>query len=278
MAFSEEVMSAIRKAADAAGLEPAALAAVVEVESGGKAFTSIGGKDMPLILYEYHVFYRALPPGLRVEAVARNLARPRWGELPYKKTQSARYAQLDRAKEIDEEAAYSACSWGVGQVLGENWKWLGYKSAKALAEAAMSGIDGQLGLMLRFIDKRGLKDELRDHDWRGFARLYNGSGQVDHYAKLMEAAYARVGGAAAQGEADDVTLRVGSQGIAVSQLQQSLRKLGHHLNVDGDFGPATQVALREFQKGNGLAVTGIADPETLGRIETLLGRDVRDVL
>ena len=58
MAFSKEVTDQIVAKAKERGIEPAALLAVVEVESNGKAFSQVNGKDMPLILYEYHVFYR----------------------------------------------------------------------------------------------------------------------------------------------------------------------------------------------------------------------------
>ncbi len=200
MAFSKAVLTEIEKVANAKGIEPAALKAVIEVESGGRATSKVDGKDMPLILYEFHVFYRY--PGLtdaqRSDAVSRKLAAPRWGDLPYVKSQSGRYGQLARAAKINEQAAYAACSWGVGQVLGENAEWLGYGTPKALAEKAMEGIAGQIDVMLAFVKKAGLLDELHARDWHGFARRYNGPGQVDFYAGRMAAAYKRHAGAAWQ--------------------------------------------------------------------------------
>lgn len=276
MAFDRDVAAAIVGTAVAFGWPAKAFAAVVEVESGGKAFAKVGDNMLPLILFEPHVFYRCLPRAKRKEALNRNLARPKWGDLPYPKTQSARYNQLERAKTIDPEAAYKACSWGVGQVLGENSDWLGFPTARMLAEQAIASIEGQLDLMARFITKRGLVDELKARDWRGFARLYNGPGQVDYYAGRMAKAYARLGGKMPESSdlADDLVLRVGSSGLAVSQLQQNLRKLGFHLHIDGDFGPATMMAVRTFQDQQGLVADGIAGASTLGRIEAHLGRDV----
>ncbi len=275
MAFSAEVLAEIEAVAVAEGIEPAALKAVVEVESGGNAFTRIDGRDLPLILYEYHVFYRY--PGLtsaqRAEAVRRRLAAPKWGDLPYAKTQAARYNQLARAAGINEQAAYAACSWGVGQVLGENAEWLGYRTPKALADRAMAGIAGQLEVMLAFIRKRGLADELAARDWAGFARLYNGSGQVAHYSRRMAAAYRRHAGANPPA-ADPVTIRVGMRGEAVAQLQRRLRGLGYHLMVDGDYGPATRRMVMAFQADQGLDVDGVAGPRTLARIEALAGAAV----
>ena len=271
MAFDADVIQAIRKVAEEEGIEPAALLTVAEVESGGKAYTIVDGQKRPLILYEYHVFYRNLPEYLRKRALAANLARRRWGELPYKRTQRARYGQLSRARELHEQAAYAACSWGVGQVLGENAEWLGYASPKALAEEASSGVDGQVRVMLRFIEKAGLMDELSRRDWRGFARRYNGPGQVSRYARMMARAYVTHGGSA--GTTPGTLLRIGTTGPEVADLQRALRGLGYHLVVDGDFGPATRRMVMAFQRDQGLVVDGIAGARTLGRIRALAGQD-----
>ncbi|MFK7943175.1 MAG: N-acetylmuramidase domain-containing protein [Paracoccaceae bacterium] len=275
MAFDAEVIAQIRTVAEEKGIEPEALIAVTEVESGGRAYTTVNDKRLPLILFEYHVFYRCLPPELRAEAVKRNLARKRWGDLPYKKGQPARYSQLERAKEIHEDAAYAACSWGIGQVLGENAEWLGYGSAKALAEEAMSSVAGQVRVMVRFVEKAGLMDELARHDWRGFARRYNGPGQVDKYSELMARAYAKHGGSKTVAP-DDTVLRIGAKGDEVMVLQNALRALGYHLHLDGDFGPATRRMVMEFQRDNDQVVDGIIGPQTWGLIETLAGRDVSE--
>ncbi|MFQ1702483.1 N-acetylmuramidase domain-containing protein [Loktanella agnita] len=274
MAFSPAVLDEIERVALDQQIEPAALKAVVEVESAGRAFTKIDGRDMPLILYEYHVFYRYsdLTDPQRREAVRRKLASPRWGDLPYAKSQAARYNQLTRAAAINEQAAYAACSWGVGQVLGENAVWLGFGTPKALAEKTMEGVAGQLAVMLAFINKAGIMDKLKARDWRGFARRYNGPGQVDYYANRMATAYRRHAGSDWQPpEISPVSLRVGARGPDVADLQRKLRSLGFHLHVDGDFGPATQRMVRQFQAENGLVADGIAGPQTMARIEALRG-------
>lgn len=272
MSFDADVLDEIRLVAKEKKLEPEALIAVTTVESGGKAYTEVDGKKLPVILYEYHVFYRCLPPALRQEAMNRNLARKRWGDLPYKKSQSARYAQLERAKEIHEMAAYAACSWGVGQVLGENAEWLGYKNSKALAKEAMKSVAGQVRVMVRFIEKAGLRDELERHDWRGFARRYNGPGQVEKYSALMAREYQRAGGTNVV-EVDDLVLRIGERGDKVAELQRALRTVGYHLLIDGDFGPATRRMVMQFQKDQGQVEDGIVGPVTWGLLETLAGRD-----
>lgn len=271
MAFSDEVLAEVRAAAVTAGVEPEALMAIVEVESGGRAFATVDGRRLPLILFEPHVFHRCLPAELRAEAISARLARPRWGDLPYPRTIAARYRQLDRAKEIHEEAGYMACSWGVGQVLGENHEWLGYPTARALAEEAMESVGGQVRLMLRFIARRDLLDEIAAHDFEGFARVYNGSGQVAFYGKKMRDAYRRISGAPAR-TPDELDMRVGRGGERVAALQRALRGLGYSLMVDGDYGPATRAVVARFQSDQGLVSDGVAGPATLGRIQALIGR------
>lgn len=59
-------------------------------------------------------------------------------------------------------------------------------------------------------------------------------------------------------------LRRGSQGPAVRELQEALIRAGHNPGpTDGIFGPMTEAAVSGFQKANGLAVDGIAGPQTL---------------
>ena len=65
-------------------------------------------------------------------------------------------------------------------------------------------------------------------------------------------------------------LRTGLKGAPVKRLQA---KLG--ITADGDFGPGTAKAVREFQSSNGLAVDGIVGPDTftaLGLPELVLLR------
>lgn len=63
-----------------------------------------------------------------------------------------------------------------------------------------------------------------------------------------------------------VVLRPGSQGDAVRVLQAALSSSGlrgvRGIAVDGDFGPVTETAVRNFQSLEGLAVDGVAGPAT----------------
>ncbi|TVQ54140.1 MAG: DUF3380 domain-containing protein [Rhodobacteraceae bacterium] len=264
--FPAFVENEIRAVAAARGIEAASLLAVVEIESGGRALYEIDGRLMPAILYEFHVFHRRLRPEARATAMGAGLAAPRWGQLPYPRTMRERYALLARAQRIDREAAFAACSWGVGQVLGENARWLGFESAEALAEEAMSGVAGQVRLMLRFIERRGLEDALARRDWTAFALGYNGPLQARHnYAGRLAQARARWAGRKPAAQSA-VPLTVGARGGEVRRLQTALNAAGARLVVDGDFGPATRAAVLAFQTDQGLVRDGIAGPATWRRL------------
>ena len=59
------------------------------------------------------------------------------------------------------------------------------------------------------------------------------------------------------------TISLEATGSAVRWLQRALRRTPNlGLVVDGNFGPATETAVKEFQQGAGLAVDGVVGPLT----------------
>src|ERR1043166_3291787 len=64
------------------------------------------------------------------------------------------------------------------------------------------------------------------------------------------------------------TLKQGSSGPDVQDLQQKLKDLGFDPNgVDGNFGPGTKAAVIAFQQSQGLQADGMAGPATLGALQ-----------
>lgn len=63
-------------------------------------------------------------------------------------------------------------------------------------------------------------------------------------------------------------LKRGAKGADVGELQRLLNKRGAKLAVDNDFGPATQAAVRTFQKSRRLGVDGEAGPKTVGALRS----------
>src|SRR5690606_33761411 len=106
--FSSQSADEIAAAARSIGVEPAALLAVAEVESGGRASTLIDGKAEPLIRFEGHYFDRRLSGENRALARAAGLASPTPGAVANPPTQASRWRMLTRAAAIDRKAAYES--------------------------------------------------------------------------------------------------------------------------------------------------------------------------
>lgn len=267
--FSQDVIAKATAAARSAGLEPAALLAVAEVESGSRVFAAVEGRQEPLIRFEAHYFDRRLDADKRAAARAQGLAAAAAGAVANPATQAARWRMLRQAARIDAKAAYESTSWGLGQVMGAHWAWLGYASVDAFVAEARSGAGGQLRLMARYIDKAGLFKALNTRDWATVARGYNGPGfrRNDYDGKLARA-YARHAATFGKGSAvqPSAVLRRGARGAAVAALQTALTARGHPLAADGIFGPATERAVKAFQSRAGLAVDGIAGPATMAAL------------
>lgn len=61
---------------------------------------------------------------------------------------------------------------------------------------------------------------------------------------------------------DQYPIRRCDEGYAVSIIQTSLVSFGYVVDVDGHFGPGTEVAVRGFQSESGLEVDGLVGPAT----------------
>lgn len=102
---------------------------------------------------------------------------------------SGEYARLEQAKQIDLECALQSCSWGQFQIMGENFKALGYSSIQDFVQQQYDSESKQLDAFLRFVEtKTGiinakpvkLLDALQAENWDVVFTLYNGS----NYKKL----------------------------------------------------------------------------------------------
>ena len=61
---------------------------------------------------------------------------------------------------------------------------------------------------------------------------------------------------------DDIgVLRKGAKGEGVKLMQEALG-----IGADGDFGPGTERALKEWQSANGLVADGVAGPATFEKL------------
>ena len=58
----------------------------------------------------------------------------------------------------------------------------------------------------------------------------------------------------------------GTKGPLAAAIQAALCEAGHSLDIDGEFGPRTENALREYQKKHNLEVDGVAGPATYAKL------------
>jgi hypothetical protein len=182
-------------AADTLEVELAAVMAVNEVESRGRGF-HIGGPrhGEPVILFERHIMRRRLIHH-EVNPIPHQQQRPDIvNHRPGGYVGGAReHDRLAAAARIHDQAAIESASWGLFQIMGFHWSALGYASAEVFADAMARGEAAQLEAFVRFIEAdRALHRSLRRHDWRDFARRYNGPAfEKNDYDTKLAAAYRR---------------------------------------------------------------------------------------
>lgn len=170
-------------------LVPAAhLDAVLDVETRGSGFLlSEPPPARPKILFEAHWFYRLTPHP--VSQTRPDLSTPHWNPKLYKGG-SAEWTRLKDAMDIDPKQALKSASWGLGQVMGFNYTAAGCDTIEQFVEEEFTSEALQLQHALKFCEANSLLDELREGDWAGFARGYNGAAyKSNRYdVRLAEAA------------------------------------------------------------------------------------------
>lgn len=58
----------------------------------------------------------------------------------------------------------------------------------------------------------------------------------------------------------------GTTGPLAAAVQAALCECWYNLDIDGEFGPLTENALRDFQRRNELEIDGVAGPETYAKL------------
>lgn len=231
--------------------------AFMDVEAAGSGFDRYGRSKL---LFEPHVFYRNLIGAKRAAAVKAGLAYAKWGAKPYPKDS---YPRLVAAMAIDETAALKSASWGLTQILGENFKAAGYSTVQAMVQAFMADEAAHLEAAVKFIKANKLDDELRDHNWAGFARGYNGPGyKKNRYDSKLAAAFAKwrkirdtpLGPATPAQKQAPVPAAPAADKETIERVQQQLKALGYTEvgGADGKVGTLTATAIRAFRAENGL--------------------------
>jgi hypothetical protein len=177
-------------AATELGCSAAVIRGITVVESGGRG--GFGPSGRPVILFEPHVFSRN--SGHRFDTSHPAISSRAWNRALYAKTQDGRYGQLLDAVGLDVDAGFSGASYGLFQILGENWQMCKYPSAFDMVLAMAKSEAGQLEALIRFVRGKGLLNALRACSTSAaacvpFVKGYNGSGYADnnYHTKLAQA-------------------------------------------------------------------------------------------
>lgn len=169
----------IEKIANEFGLGFKVVKTVLLIESAGSGFDSKTG--LIKIQFEPHVFHRELATkkiSSTLKLITGTLYNLTIGNFVIENKvdiQSKEWEAFDIAKKVNEDAAYRATSFGLGQIMGFNYKASGYTSAKEMADDFSKGEYNQLRGMMNFIKSQSkMFTALKATDWETFARLYNG--------------------------------------------------------------------------------------------------------
>lgn len=222
--------------------------AVVSVETSGCGFLP---DRRPKILFERHKF-SALTGG-KFDASHPDISQPTAGG--YGESGANQYNRLGEALLLDETAALQSASWGLGQIMGQNFRAAGFGSVQEMVTAIIESEDKQLLAMARFLKTSLLAQSLAQRDWPSFARGYNGAnyaannydGKLGHFYSLFST-----------GNAPDVKVRT---------VQMLLIYKGQNPGqIDGRSGGKTTEAICTFQSANDMQPTGVIDDALLAAL------------
>ena len=156
------------RVAKSIGCEVAAVRAVVSVEAAGSGFYSDG---RPKILFEAH-WFSDFTDG-RYDDTFPSISSPVWNRSLYIGG-VGEWDRIYRAANVDRASALKSASWGLGQIMGDNYGSCGYKDVETFVKDMHESEGKQLQAMFGFIKSNGLATALIRQDWATFARGYNG--------------------------------------------------------------------------------------------------------
>lgn len=243
----------LAQACSALDVAPPVLWSVLSVETSGCGFLA---DRRPRILFERHKFSRHT--GGRYDASHPAISNPAPGG--YQSPSADQYVRLQEALALDRDAALQSASWGIGQIMGENFAAANCRSAEEMVGRMCAGEAEQLACMAAFILAAGLGAALRKRDWAGFAAGYNGPRfRENAYDTKLAAFYAQY----AAGPLPDLRARA---------AQMFLMFRGYDVGpIDGVLGGRSVAALRKSQSDSGMAASGRLDDETWSKLSAAAG-------
>ena len=244
----------LQAALDLLGVTAPAFCAVLQVETSGCGFLA---SRKPKILFERHVFSRLTDHQFDRDAPdVSNKAPGGYGQGG-----DAQYARLHKAMALAHDEALMSASWGLGQLMGEHAKDLGFADVDEMVSAMCESEAAQVAAMAKFIDGKGLAKALGTRNWPRFAEGYNGSNyQINHYDTRLASSF-------------EALSRGALPNLRVRAAQVYLTFLGFDPHgVDGVMGRMSRAAMNEFQGSKGLPATDVLDDAILRALRDAIDR------
>ncbi len=226
---------------------------VLAVETSGCGYLP---DHRPQILYERHIFHRLTKGKFDDGDISDSTAGG------YGQSGAHQYDRLALAIAKNRTAALQSCSWGIGQIMGENYALAGFPEVEHMVAAMSESEDQQLAAMANFLVSSRLDIPLRAHDWASFARGYNGPNYaINRYDNQLNAEFQKY----SAGVLPDLNVRA-------AQLYLTYLHF-HPGNVDGIARARTLSALADFQTQHRLTKTYTIDAETVAQLSAAAGVD-----
>jgi hypothetical protein len=167
------------------GISVAAIKAIIEVEVGSRQ-TGFLPSGRPVVLFEAHWF--GYLTNYRFNNSHPTLSTRNWNRSLYLGGERE-WDRIEAAAKLDWSAAHQAASYGLGQILGINYKITGFNTIQDFVKAQFESEYNQLRTMFNFIKNKGLIPAINREDWTTVARVYNGPGfaKNNYHIKLAQA-------------------------------------------------------------------------------------------
>ncbi|MBD1389294.1 DUF3380 domain-containing protein [Neiella sp. HB171785] len=190
----------LQRLSRAKALDVACAVAVLCVESSGKGF-EYDNQNRMIIRFENHKFYRYWGKQHQAQfdqhfkyTKGKAWTGHQWRTSPDHQWQSFHGNQAKEwqaflfAQSIDKEAAMLSISMGAPQIMGFNYRQIGYDNVEQMFDAFCEGMDSQIAGFFNFFSPAMIK-QLQQLDFVAFAKGYNGDGQKQKYGQWIRNHY-----------------------------------------------------------------------------------------
>ena len=168
---------AVPQAAQALGIDPAIVKAIIAIETGGAPIT-LGNSIKFLFMIGRH-----FTPKYKKKFPNRPL--PAWANA----RMSGKRSVLRDGIRLWPHGAYANTSWGIFQIHGWSYRKLGYGSPGEMVAAFKRSEDAQIRGFIDFVrTKPRLYTAIKNKDWYGIGYYYNGD-RRGKYARWMQTVY-----------------------------------------------------------------------------------------